>query len=81
MVFVPEANRKPLMPSSEKRARLLLERGRARVIKVVPLVIMLLDRLVENSVLQPIGIKFDPGSKITGAAFVRIIKPFIPETS
>ena len=41
------------MPCTEKRARLLLESGRARVHKTLPMVIRLVDRLVETSVLQP----------------------------
>ena len=36
-VFVLDRRGKPLMPCSEKRARLLLTRGRARVHRVVPL--------------------------------------------
>lgn len=31
MVFVLDAQKNPLMPCTEKRARLLLERGRARL--------------------------------------------------
>ncbi|WP_053961156.1 RRXRR domain-containing protein [Sulfobacillus thermosulfidooxidans] len=34
MVFVLDKHQKPLMPCSEKRARLLLERGRARIHKM-----------------------------------------------
>jgi 5-methylcytosine-specific restriction endonuclease McrA len=59
------------MPTSEKRARLLLERGRARVHKVRPFTIRIVDRLVEDSVLQPITLKIAPGSKVTGGALVR----------
>jgi len=70
-VFVLDRHKKPLMPCSEKRARLLLERGRARVHRMMPFTIRLTDRLVEDSVLQPIEIKLDPGSKATGIAVVR----------
>lgn len=59
------------MPCSEKRARLLLERGRARVHRVVPMVIRLVDRQVANCKLQPVRVKVDPGSKTTGLALVR----------
>ncbi len=59
------------MPCSEKRARLLLERGRARVHRMVPFTIRLVDRRVEDSVLQPVRLKLDPGSKATGMALVR----------
>ena len=40
-VYVLDKTGKPLMPCSEKRARLLLERGRARVHRLAPLVIRL----------------------------------------
>jgi hypothetical protein len=58
------------MPCSEKRARLLLERNRARVHKLMPFTIRLVDRDLSESVLQPVAIKLDPGSKTTGIAVV-----------
>ncbi len=70
-VFVIDKRKKPLMPCSEKRARKLLESGRARVHRLVPFSIRITDREVSNSVLQPIKIKIDPGSKFTGIAVVR----------
>jgi hypothetical protein len=39
MVFVLDKRGKPLMPCTEKRARLLLSRQRARVSRVLPMVI------------------------------------------
>ncbi len=68
MVFVLDQHKKPLMPCSEKRARLLLERGRARVVRIAPFTIRLMDRLQEHSVLQALRVKLDPGSKTTGVA-------------
>lgn len=59
------------MPCSEKRARQMLERGRARVHRVMPFTIRLVDRLAENSALQPLRVQIDPGSKTTGIALVR----------
>ena len=59
------------MPCTEKRARLLLERGRARIHKVVPFTIRVVDRQVEGCELQPLRFKIDPGSKTTGMALVR----------
>ena len=59
------------MPCSEKRARLLLERGRARIHRMMPFTIRLVDRLSEDSKVQPIELKIDPGSKFTGIALVR----------
>ena len=70
-VFVLDRRKKPLMPCSERRARLLLTRGRARVHRVVPLTIRLVDRCQEDSILQPLRLKMDPGSKETGLALVR----------
>ena len=67
-VFVLDKHQKPLMPCSEKRARLLLNRGRARVHKMYPFTIRLVDRLWEESILQPTRLKLDPGSKTTGVA-------------
>jgi len=59
------------MPCSEKRARLLLERGRARVHKMLPFTIRVVDRLAEDSEFQALRVKLDPGSKTTGIALVR----------
>ena len=69
--LVLDKRKKPLMPCSEKRARLLLERGRARVHRMVPFTIRLVDRLQADSVLQPLRLKLDPGGKTTGVALVR----------
>jgi 5-methylcytosine-specific restriction endonuclease McrA len=70
-VFVLGSDRRPLMPCSEKRARLLLERGRAAVIRRYPFTIILNDRSQDDCELQTIEIKLDPGSKVTGIAVVR----------
>ena len=68
-VFVLGKKKKPLMPTSEKKARLLLERGRAVVVKMAPFTIRLKDRV--DGDVQPIQIKLDPGSKQTGVAIAR----------
>lgn len=70
-VFVLDKRKQPLMPCSEKRARLLLGRGRARVHRLIPFAIRLVDRNARDSELQPLDIKLDPGSKTTGIALVR----------
>jgi hypothetical protein len=67
-VFVLDHKKKPLMPCSEKRARLLLNRGRARVHKMFPFTIRLTDRISVQT--QPLQLKIDPGSKQTGVAIV-----------
>ena len=70
MVFVLDTHKKPLMPCTEKRARLLLERQRAVVHKMVPFTIRLKDRRVEDSAFQPLRLKLDPGSNTTGSALL-----------
>ena len=70
-VLVLDKRKKPLMPCSEKRARLLLERGRAVVHRMRPFTIRLKDRTLEDSALQPLQIKIDPGSKTTGVTVIR----------
>ncbi len=70
-VFVQDKNHKPLMPCSEKRARLLLTKKKARIHCIVPFTIRLVDRTVQNSILQPLRCKIDPGSRTTGIAIVR----------
>ena len=63
-VFVLDRKKKPLMPCSEKRARLLLERKKAVVHRMAPFTIRLKDRIGGET--QPIRIKLDPGSKTAG---------------
>lgn len=72
-VFVLGSDNKPLMPCSEKRARLLLDRKRARIIKYKPFTIQLVDRNSDNSELQYQEIKIDPGSKVTGFCISRTL--------
>lgn len=79
-VFVLDRHQQPLMPCSEKRARLLLARGRARVHRVLPFVIRLVDRHAESSGFQPLRLKLDPGSKATGLALVRTEDTVHPDT-
>lgn len=71
-VFVLDQRHQPLMPCSEKRARLLLSRGRAVVHRRMPFVIRLKDRRLEESQLQPAALKLDPGSRTTGIALARV---------
>jgi hypothetical protein len=71
MVFVLDKQKKPLMPTTPRRARLLLERRRAVVHREHPFTIRLKDRRVQESLLQPVALKIDPGSKTTGLALAR----------
>ncbi len=68
-VLVLDKRKQPLMPCSEKRARLLLDRDRAVVVRVHPFTIRLKDRVGGST--QPVRIKIDPGSRATGMAMVR----------
>ena len=72
MVFVLDKQKKALMPCTPKRARQLLARRRAVVHRVKPFTIRLRDRRVEESVLQPVALKIDPGSQTTGMTLARI---------
>lgn len=69
MVSVLDKHKRPLDPCSEKRARLLLERGRAVVHRIFPVfTIRLKDRLQDESVIHPLRIGIDPGSRTTGVS-------------
>lgn len=70
-VLVLDKKKQPLMPCSEKRARLLLERKQAVVVRRVPFTIRLKNRLLENSVVQPVSVCINPGSQHTGIAVCR----------
>lgn len=70
-VYVLDHKGSALMPCTERRARLLLDRQRARVHHVMPFVIRLIDRTIAYCELQDLRIKLDPGSKTTGIALVR----------
>ena len=61
----------PLGRRSRQRARLLLNKKKARVHRMAPCTIRLVDRHVKNSKLQPLRCKIDPGSCTTGRSIVR----------
>jgi hypothetical protein len=67
-VFVLSKNKKPLMPCSEKRARLLLSKKQAVVHKTYPFTIRLKKQT--GNATQPLQLKIDPGSRYTGVALV-----------
>jgi hypothetical protein len=69
--FVLSKDGSPLMPCHAARARELLHKRRAVVVRRYPFVI----RLRHNPKIperQPIGIKIDPGAKTSGIALVRV---------
>jgi len=70
-VFVVDKHKKPLTPCRPKRARILLRSGRAVVARRYPFTIRIKDRTVEESIVKPVRVKIDPGSRYTGVAVVR----------
>ncbi len=71
-VFVVDQHKRPLMPCSERRARLLLRCKRAVVHHLVPFTIRLKDRTREASQVQSVTLKLDPGSRTTGIALASV---------
>lgn len=65
-VFVLDTNRKPLTPCKPGVARSLLRSRKAAVFKQYPFTIILKKEVNANP--EPIELKLDPGSKITGIA-------------
>lgn len=69
-VFVLDTNKRPLNPIHPGTARLWLNQGKAAVFRCYPFTIILKKSCPEISA-QPITLKLDPGSKITGIALVQ----------
>ncbi|MCY1703833.1 RNA-guided endonuclease IscB [Deinococcus sp. SL84] len=67
-VFVLSPDKTPLMPCTAKRARKMLEAGKAAVWRRYPFTIILKSEAGRQS--QPLALKLDPGSKTTGMALV-----------
>lgn len=67
-VMLLDKRKKPLMPCSEKYAHQLLERGWARVHRLMPFIIRLVYRLRENSIVDRVTVRLDPGARDTGIA-------------
>jgi len=70
-VFVLDKHKRPLMPTSPRRAKQLLRSGRARVHRLTPFTIRLVDRLAAESTVEGVQLKIDPGSRATGMAVAR----------
>lgn len=70
-VLVLDRRGRPLMPTTPRRARELLRSGRARVHRVEPFVLRILDRTVEDSEVSPLVLGIDPGFRHTGVALAR----------
>ena len=63
-VFVPDRSGSPLMPCHPARARRLVGKGRAVVVRLRPFTIRLRDRVGGKA--REVGLKVDPGAKSTG---------------
>lgn len=61
-VFVLARNGTPLMPCKASRARIVLNKGRAKVHKLYPFTIRLVDRTEGET--QPVALKLDPGANV-----------------
>jgi 5-methylcytosine-specific restriction endonuclease McrA len=70
MVFVLSSDQQPLDPCHPARARQLLRRGRARVVRRFPMTIQLHNRSAVQSSTHALRLKIDPGSRTTGLALV-----------
>jgi len=68
-VLVVDANRCPLAPCTPRRARLLLNSGKAAVLRRYPFTIIL-KQSYPTANPRPVRLKLDPGSKTTGIAVV-----------
>ena len=68
-IFVVDHERRPLMPTTPARARLLLKAGKAAILRRYPLVLILKESRPE-AVVEPLRLKLDPGSKTSGIAIV-----------
>lgn len=68
-ILVVDQERRPLMPTTPARARILLKSRKAAILRRFPLVLILKDTL-PNAVVEPLRVKLDPGSKTSGIAVV-----------
>ena len=66
-VLVLDQQRRPLMPCTPARARLLLKQNKAAVWRRYPFTLILrVARL--DAIVQPLRLKIDPGSRTSGLA-------------
>ena len=66
MVFVLNKNKEPVMPCNEKKARKLLEKDKAAIHRLYPMVIRLKEE--KEYKIKGLRLKLDPGAKTTGFA-------------
>jgi hypothetical protein len=68
-VLVVDTQRRPLMPCTPARARLLLKQGKAAVLRRYPFTLVL-QEAKPDALVAPLRVKIDPGAKTTGMAIV-----------
>lgn len=68
-VLIIDQQRRPLMPCTPARARLLLKQKKAAVVRRCPFTLILHEDRPE-AVVQPLRLKIDPGSRVSGLALV-----------
>jgi len=68
-VFVLDTHKQVLNPVHPGRARILLSTGKAAAFRRYPFTIILKEE-VHHPAIEPLRVKLDPGSKITGIALV-----------
>ncbi len=68
-VLVVDAEKRPLMPCSPARARILLSQQKAIVLRRFPFIIILKEAKPEAH-MTPLRLKIDPGARVTGMAIV-----------
>lgn len=68
-VFVLDTKKRPLNPVHPGHARLLLKQGKAAAYRRYPFTIILKGEVPEPT-LEPLRVKLDPGSRVTGIALV-----------
>ena len=71
MVFVLDANKKPLSPCHEAVARKLLKQGKATIFRRYPFTIILKKSVEDTKNKQEYRLKIDYGSKHTGLAILQ----------
>src|SRR5258707_11054411 len=69
MVFVVDAEKRPLAPCHAARARALQTAGKAAVWRRYPFT-LILQRAVADAQPHPLRVKLDPGSRVSGLAVV-----------
>ncbi len=68
-ILVVDQERRPLMPCTPARARMLLKSRKAAILRRFPLVLILKEAR-PAAVVEPLRVKLDPGAKTSGIAVV-----------